>query len=78
MSAVCKESHVSGDTLQRELEEVSLRKKKLEEALRAVDAASSHLIEAAARLEIEAYKGHHQSPSTIGGKIRSLLGLKLG
>ena len=78
MSAVCKECHVSGDTLQQELEEMSLRKQKLEEALRAVDAASSHLIEAAARQEIEAYKRLHQSPSAIGGEIRGLLDLKLG
>jgi len=60
MLAVCKECHVSGDALQRELEEMSVKKQKLEEALRAVNAASSHLIEAAARQEIEAYKRHHQ------------------
>ena len=71
MSRVSKECHVLGDTLQLEIEEASLRKQKLEEALRAVDAASSHLIETAARQEIEAYKRRHQSPSAIVSEIRS-------
>jgi hypothetical protein len=71
MSSVSKECHVLGDTLQLEIEEASLRKQKLEQALRAVDAASSHLIETAARQKIEAYKRRHQSPSAIVGEIRS-------
>jgi hypothetical protein len=63
MSTVSKECDVLGDMLQLEIEEASLRKQKLEQALRAVDAASSHLIETAARQEIEVYKRRHQSPS---------------
>jgi hypothetical protein len=73
MSTVSKECHVLGDALQLGIEEASLRKQKLEQALRAVDAASSHLIETAARQEIEAYKRRHQSPSAIVGEIRSRL-----
>ena len=59
------------DRIEQEIEEASARKRKLEEALREVDAASEHLIDAAARQEIEAHKNRQQSPSAVPSEIPS-------
>ena len=71
MPEIKKDCHVLEDKLQQEIEEASTRKRKLEEALREVDAASEHLIDAAARQEIEAHKSRQQSPSGIPNETGS-------
>jgi len=64
MPTVNKDCQMSEDRLQQELEEASLKKRKLEEALKTVEATSKHRIDAAARQEIEAHKNRQQSPSS--------------
>ena len=49
--------------LQREFQEVAAKRKKLEEAINRVDAASKHLIEKAALQDIEAHKTRCPLPS---------------
>ena len=50
------EARALEDRLNRELEEVNARKRKVEEAIRTVDAATNRLIDNAARQDIEAYR----------------------
>ena len=71
MPTVNRECQVIEDTLQPEIQEASARKRKLEEALKAAEAASERLIDAGARREIEAHKNRHQSPNTIPSEIQS-------
>jgi hypothetical protein len=52
--------------LQREFQEAAAKRKKLEEAINRVDAASKHLIEKAALQDIEAHKSRYPLPSQSG------------
>jgi hypothetical protein len=49
--------------LQREFQEAAAKRKKLEEAIKRVDAANKHLIEKAALQDIEAHKARCPSPT---------------
>ena len=65
MAALNKECQLPEDRLQAEIQEAQAKKQRLEEALKALEAASEHHIDAAARQEIEDHKNRRPLSSGI-------------